>query len=178
METLTPQQLAEEGQADYGNGKYLSAARLFKAAADGFSSAGDEIIAAEMANNCSVASLKGGDPKAALDIVTGTDQVFAAKGDTRRQAMAVGNLAAALEGLNRFDEAITAYEQSAELLDQAGEYELRAFVCQSISSLQMKRGQYLEAYTTMQAGVRGLKEPNISQRILKSLLDIPFKFLY
>ena len=177
METLTPQQLAEEGQADYRKGEYLSAARLFKAAADGFSSVGDELSAAEMANNCSVASLKGGDAKTALEIVTETDQVFASKGDIKRQAMAVGNLAAALEGLNRLEEAITAYEHSAELLNQAGEYELRAYVCQSISSLQMKRGQYLEAYATMQAGIRGIKDLNISQRILKTLLDIPFKFL-
>jgi tetratricopeptide (TPR) repeat protein len=177
METLTPQQLAEEGQADYQKGEYLSAARLFKAAADGFSSIGDELSAAEMANNCSVASLKGGDAKTALDIVTGTDLVFASKGDIKRQAMAVGNFAAALEGLRRFDEAILAYEQSADLLNQAGEYELRAYVCQSISSLQMNRGRYLEAYASMQAGMLGIKEPNISQRILKTLMDIPFKFL-
>jgi len=177
METLTAQQLAEEGQADYRKGEYLSAARLFKAAADGFSSVGDELSAAEMANNCSVASLKGGDAETALEIVTGTALLFASKGDIKRQAMAVGNLAAALEGLNRLEEAITAYEQSAALLNQAGEYELRAYVCQSTSSLQMKRGRYLEAYATMQAGIMGIKEPNLSQRILKTLLDIPFKFL-
>jgi hypothetical protein len=177
METLTPQQLAKEGQADYRKGEYLSAARLFQAAADGFLATGDELSAAEMANNCSVAALKGADAKTALEIVSGTDQVFAAKGDIKRQAMAIGNQAAALEGLKRLDEALVAYLQSAELFNQVGEYELRAYVCQSISSIQMKKGQYLEAYATMQAGVRGIKEPNISQRILKTLMDIPFKFL-
>jgi tetratricopeptide (TPR) repeat protein len=177
METLTPQQLADEGQADYRKGDYLSAAKLFKAAADGFLSAGDELSAAEMANNCSVASLKGGDAKTALEVVRGTDLVFGGKGDLRRQAMAVGNMAAALEGLNQTEEAIIAYQQSAEYLNQAGEYELRAYVCQSISALLMKQGRYLEAYATMQAGIMGIKEPNVSQKILKTLMDIPFKFL-
>ena len=77
METLTPQQLCQEGQAEYNKGEYLSAARLYKAAAGGFSLVGDELAAAEMANNCSVAYLKIGNAEAALEAVTGTDQVFA-----------------------------------------------------------------------------------------------------
>jgi tetratricopeptide (TPR) repeat protein len=177
METLKAQQLADEGQADYKKGEYLSAARLFKAAADGFSFTGDELSAAEMANNCSVAYLKGGDAKTALEAVTGTDLVFASKGDIKRQAMAVGNRAAALEGLNRLEEAILAYEESAELFTQAGEFELRAYVYQSLSSVQLKRGQYLEAYAIMRAGVMGVKEPNLTQRLLQTLMDMPFKFL-
>jgi tetratricopeptide (TPR) repeat protein len=177
METLTPKQLAEEGQVEYNRGEYLSAARAFKAAADGFKSVGDELAAAENANNCSVAYIKAGDAKSALEAVTGTDLVFASKGDTKRQAMALGNLAAAMEALDRLDEAMTVYEQSAELFHQTGEYELRAYVCQSISSLQMKRGQYLEAYATMRAGVMGVKEPNLTQRLLKNLMEIPFRFL-
>jgi tetratricopeptide (TPR) repeat protein len=177
METLTPQQLAEEGQAEYNRGDYLSAARLFKAAADGFSSMDDELSAAEMANNRSVAFLKAGDGKSALEAVVGTEIVFANKGDQKRQAMAVGNQAAALEQLDRNAEAIILYEQSAELFNQIGEYELRAYVCQSISSLMMKRGRYLEAYGIMRSGVMGVKDPNLSQRILKNLMEIPFKFL-
>lgn len=177
MDTLTPQQLCQEGHAEYNKGEYLSAARLFKAAADGFLLAGDELAAAEMANNSSVAYLKIGEANIALEAVSGTEQVFAANGDIKRQAMAVGNQAAALESLNRIEEAMTAYEQSAALFNQAGEYELRAYVCQSISALLMKRGRYLEAYATMRAGVMGVKEPNLSQKLIKTLMDIPMKFL-
>jgi tetratricopeptide (TPR) repeat protein len=177
METLTAQQLADEGQADYIKGDYLSAARLFQAAADGFSSISDELSAAEMANNCSVAYLKAGDAKNALEAVLGTDLVFASQGDIKRQAMAVGNRAAALEKLKRDDEAITAYEESAELFNQVGEFELRAYVFQSISSMQMRRGRYLEAYAIMRVGILGVKEPNLTQRLLKTLMDVPFKFL-
>jgi tetratricopeptide (TPR) repeat protein len=177
MEIIEPTQLGDEGQAEYNKGEYLSAARLFKAAADGFASIGDELTAAEMANNCSVAFLQAGEATSALDAASETDTVFASKGDIKRQAMAIGNRAAALEKLNRFEDAITAYEKSAELLYSVGEFELRAYVYQSISSLQLRRGQYLEAYATMRAGVMGVKEPNLSQRLLQSLMDIPFKFL-
>jgi len=177
METLDPQQLADEGQAEYSKGEYLSAARLFKAAADGFLAAGDELVAAEMANNCSVAFLKGGNAEAAFEAVMGTEIVFANKGDTLRQAMAIGNQAAALEKLKRVNEALAAYEKSAELLKEAGEFELRAYVLQAISSLQLQKGQYLEAYAKMLDGVMGLDKPNLKQRLLKSLMQVPFKFL-
>ncbi|OGO60853.1 MAG: hypothetical protein A2032_07295 [Chloroflexi bacterium RBG_19FT_COMBO_49_13] len=177
METLNPQQLADEGQAGYKKGDYLSAARLFKAAADGFLSSNDEMAAAEMANNSSVAFLKAGDANSALEAATGTDLVFASRGDIKRQAMAVGNQAAALEKLNRREEAITAYEKSAELFNSIGEFELRAYVFQSLSSMQLRGGRYLESYATMRIGVMGVEKPNLTQRLLKTLMDVPFKFL-
>jgi tetratricopeptide (TPR) repeat protein len=177
METFNPQQLADEGQAEYMKAEYLSAARLFKAAADGFLTSGDELLAAEMANNCSVAFLKGGNAESALEAVMDTDRIFAAKGDTLREAMAIGNQAAALEKLKKLDQAVIAYEKSAELFKGLGESELRAYVLQSISSLQLGRGRYLEAYATMREGVMGLDKPDLKQRLLKSLMQIPFKFL-
>jgi tetratricopeptide (TPR) repeat protein len=177
MEIIKPQQLADEGQAEYNRGEYLSAAKLFKVAADGYLSAGDELLAAEMANNCSVAYLKGGNAESALEVVNNTDALFASKGDILRQAMALGNKAAALEGLKQLDQAIILYSQSAELLQQLGETELRAYVLQSISSIQLRRGQYLEAYGTMGEGVMGLDKPNLKQKLLKTLMQLPFKFI-
>jgi tetratricopeptide (TPR) repeat protein len=177
MEIINPQQLADEAQAEYNKGEYLSAARLYKAAADGYLTAGDELLAAEMANNCSVAFLKGGNAESALEAVIDTDKVFELKGDTLRQAMALGNQAAALEGAKQLDKAIDLYSQSADLLKELGESELRAYVLQSISSIQLRRGQYLEAYGTMGEGVMGLGKPNLKQKLLQSLMQLPFKFL-
>lgn len=177
MEIINPQQLADEAQAEYNKGEYLSAAKLYKAAADGYLTAGDELLAAEMANNCSVAFLKGGNAESALEAVNGTDKVFESKGDTLRQAMAIGNQAAALEGAKQLDKAVDLYRQSAELLKELGESELRAYVLQSISSIQLRRGQYLEAYGTMGEGVMGLEKPNLKQKLLQSLMQLPFKFL-
>ena len=177
METLNPNQLAEEGQAEYLKKEYLSAARLYKAAADGFFAAEDKIKAAEMANNCSVAFFKGGNAQAALEVASGTQDVFASMGDTRQQAMALGNQAAALEKLNRLDEAMSAYEKSAALLMDCGEAELRAYVLQAMSNIQLRKRKYLEAYATMMSGVMGIKKPNLRQRLLKSLIQIPLKLM-
>jgi hypothetical protein len=69
------------------------------------------------------------------------------------------------------------YEKSAELLKEVGELELRAYVHQAMSEMLLQRGSYLEAYAVMRAGVMDIKNPNPSQRILKSLMEIPFKFL-
>jgi len=177
METVNPEQLANEGQADYSKGEYLSAAKLYKAAADSYESSGDEILAAEMANNSSVAFLRGGDSQSALEIVRGTDELFEKHGELLKQAMALGNQAAALEGLKQQDEALESYTKSAELLSTIGEFELRAYVQQSVSAMKLRKGQYLEAYMTMRDGISKIDKLNFKQKILKSLIDLPFKFL-
>ncbi len=177
MEVIDPQQLAEEASSEYNRSHYLSAAQLYRAASEGFRLAENELSAAEMANNCSVAFLKAGQPEPALQAALGTDELFASKGDTLRQAMALGNQGAAWEGLAQWDKAIAAYQQSAELLKQVGESELRAYVMQSISAIQLRRGQFLEAYTTMGVGVMGLDKPNLTQKLLKSIMQLPFKFI-
>jgi tetratricopeptide (TPR) repeat protein len=177
MEITNTEQLATEGQVAYDRADYLSAAQLFKAAADGYNFSEQPLLAAEMANNCSVAYLKSGNPEMALEVVIGTEQLFADKDDKLRQAMALGNQAAALEALNRLDHALTAYQQSAELLASLGESELRAYVMQAMSAIQLRRGQYLDAYATMGMGVMGIDKPNLSQKILKSLMQLPFKFI-
>jgi tetratricopeptide (TPR) repeat protein len=174
-EVLTPDQLADEGQSAYHRGEYLSAAKSFQAAADGFNSDGDTFKAAEMANNCSVALLKHGDPQAALDVVEGTETIFQEKGDFLRQALAIGNRGAALDELGQVENASAAYKESAKLLKQIGEFELRAHVMQSLSALQLQEGHHLQAYTTMLAGVEGIEKPNPKQRLLKSLMHMPFK---
>lgn len=177
MKTLNPQQLADEGQAEYQKNDYLSAAKLYEAAAEGFLAAGDTHQTAEMANNCSVSWLKAGNAQAALQAASGTEQVFEREGDTKQQACAIGNQAAALEKLQRWDEAFAAYTKSAKLLDQAGEDDLHAYVMQSISLLHLKKRHYLEAYATMRAGIMGVRKPNLKQRLLKTLIQIPYKLI-
>jgi tetratricopeptide (TPR) repeat protein len=177
METLNPSQLAEEGRVAYQNKDFLSAAKLYQAAAEGFTASGDEVSAAEMANNSSVAYLKGGQAVKALEMADGTEKVFEKKGNLRQQAVAIGNQAAALEKLKRREEARLAYEKCAELLNEAGEFELRAYVMQALSMLQLRKRRYLEAYATLRAGIMGVKKPNFKQRLLKSLIQIPYTFL-
>ncbi len=176
-EILTPQQLASEGQRAYQAGDYLAAAGHFEAAQEGYRLAGDPLRAAEMANDCSVASLRAGQARAALQAVEGTPPLFETAGDTRRQALALGNRAAALEALGRKEEALADYAQSAELLKQIGENDLRLHVMQALSALQLRSGRQLQAVATMQAGLNSLERPSPRQRLLKKLLDLPFKIM-
>jgi tetratricopeptide (TPR) repeat protein len=176
-EAISPKQLEKEAKSAYQKGDFLIAARNFEAAAKGYLNQGNDLACAEMRNNASVAYLQGDEGESALRAVEGTPDTFSAEGDIKRQALALGNLGAALEELDRLDEAEQAYFQSAELLQQIGETQLRANVMQSLSALQLNMGRQLEALATMQAGVAGVERPSLKQRALKELLQMPFKFL-
>ena len=176
-ETVSTKKLVEEAKAAYQKGDYRAAALTFEAARQGYESAGDGLNAAEMANNCSVAYLQAGDAEDALKVLEGSESFFAQAGDLRRQGMAAGNRAAALEALERLEEAAEAYEYSADLLQQAGEDELRSNVMQSLSTLQLRTGKRLQALATMQAGLDGIHKPSPRQRLLKKLLNVPFEML-
>jgi tetratricopeptide (TPR) repeat protein len=176
-EALSIKQLVEEAQRAYKRGDYLGAGRGYEAAAESYQLNGELVSAAEMLNNSSVAYLQSGDGDAALRVVKDTPAVFAQAGDLRRQGIALGNLGSALEAVGSKEAALEAYRQSADLLKQVGEDSLRANVMQSISALQMKTGHQLEALATMQSGIEGLKHPSPKQRILKRLLNLPFKLM-
>ncbi len=176
-EQISVNQLISQGKSAYQQGDFIAAARAFDAAGDSYSVSGDELNAAEMRNNSSVAYLQAGEAQAALVAVEGTPAIFATAGDLRRQGMALGNLAAALEAMNRLEEATKAYLQSAELLESIGEKDLRAYVMKSLSALQLRSGRHIEALSTMQAGLDGIEHPKPQQRLLKRLLNVPFKFL-
>ena len=177
VQSLTPDQLNQQGKTAYEREEYEEAARAFEAAERGYTTAGDPLNAAEMANNRSVALLQAGNPQGALDAVNPTPEVFIQAGDTRRHAMALGNKAAALAGLGNREEAEKLYWESARLLDEIGETALRASVLQAISRLQMRSGRYMEAVASMQSGLDQVEKPSLTQRFLKKLLQIPSRML-
>jgi tetratricopeptide (TPR) repeat protein len=174
---LTPSKIAENGKNLYKQEDYAQAAELFAMAARGFEESGEPINAAEMANNCSVSLLQNGDSEAALAAVGETDRVFAEYGDTRRQAMALGNRAAALAALGRREEAEKTYWESAHLLGEIGERDLRASVLQAISKLQLKEGRYGEALASMDSSLEGSGKVSIPKRLLRRLIKFPMKLL-
>jgi tetratricopeptide (TPR) repeat protein len=176
-ETFRPDDLDKLGKDAFQKGRYSEAAEYFSAAAEGYRVLKDEIKAAEMANNTSVALLKGGDNQAALDAAQGTDAVFESAEDKRRQAMALGNIAAALESLNRIEEAIQYYEKADQLFKEIGEHELRAPVLQSLSTLQFKSGRSFEGLANLNAGFEEGSKSSLRRRILKAITELPIKFL-
>mgnify|MGYP001275306929 CR=1 FL=1 len=157
--TTDPAQLELQGKKAFENKNFAQAADLFQQAAQGYTLGRAGLQAAEMMNNASVAFLL----KAAL----GTDEIFASAKDTKRQAMALGNQAAALDALYRYDEAIQKYEQSAELFGQINEGDLRAMVMKSAAAIKLKTGKITDSAFKMMGSLDVKDNPTIFERILR-----------
>ena len=168
--TLEPAQLAEQGKQAFRNKQFDEAAELFRQAAEGFSLGRAGLLAAEMKNNLSVALLQAGKAQESLDAAMGTDNIFAEAKDIKSQGMALGNQAAAFEALNRFDEAIAAYERSAELFAEAGEGDLRSMVMKSAAAIKLKTGKVTESAFKMMGSLDAKENPGFFERILKFFL--------
>jgi tetratricopeptide (TPR) repeat protein len=168
--TPNPDQLAEQGKQAFRNRKFAEAIQLFGQAASEYQSANNNLMAAEMRNNASVALLQEGKAKESLVAAMGTDQVFAAAGDGKRQGMALGNQAAALEALNRYEEAVEKYDLAAQLFDQAGEGDLRALVMKSSAAVKLKSGKVTASAFKMMGSLEAKEHPSLFERILKFFL--------
>jgi tetratricopeptide (TPR) repeat protein len=164
------QKLTEDGKLAFEAGNYESAVTMFENSAQGYVSLNDQVNAAEMKNNKSVALLKMGRAQEALDAVLGTQEIFARAGDLKRQGMAVGNQAAALEALKRYDEAFAAYEESAAIFADAGEGDLRSMVLKAAAGIKLKRGKLTDSAIKMIGSLEAKEKPSIFERILKFLL--------
>jgi tetratricopeptide (TPR) repeat protein len=162
--------MTENGKLAFEAGNYESAAAVFEISAQGYASLNDQVNTAEMKNNKSVALLKMGKAQDALDAALGTQEIFAYAGDLKRQGMAVGNQAAALEALKRFDEAVAAYEESAGLFAEAGEGDLRSMVLKASAGIKLKRGKVTDSAIKMIGSLEAKEKPSIFDRILKYLL--------
>lgn len=172
-----PQKSIHEADAAYQGADYALAASKYAAAQQAYSAAGDALMAAEMANNASVALLKAGNPSAALAACEQTDLVFAQAGDIRRQAVALSNQATALEALKRNEQALELYQRASDLLKQINETEMRAFVLKSMSFLQFRSGKKFDAMATMRIALDTQRKLTPRERLLKWLLGVVFKLL-
>ena len=168
--TIEPQKIAEQGKQAFSAKKFDQAASAFAEAASAYEALDDPLNVAEMKNNQSVALLQAGQAQAAYDAAAGTDEIFAQTGDVNRQAMALGNQAAALDALKKLDQALEAYERSAALFAEAGESEMRSMVLQSAAAIKLQRGKLVDSAFSMIGSVESTKKPNLLQRFLRFLL--------
>jgi tetratricopeptide (TPR) repeat protein len=168
--TLEPAQLAEQGKQAFKNKKFDEAAELFSQAAQRYTLTHEDLMSAEMQNNRSVSLLQAGKSQESLAAALDTDQVFASANDIKRQGMALGNQAAALEALNRYDEAIEKYDFAAQLFDQAGEGDLRALVMKSSAAVKLKTGKVTASAFKMMGSLEAKDNPSLFERILKFFL--------
>jgi tetratricopeptide (TPR) repeat protein len=168
--TPTPNQLAEQGKQAFRNKKFDEAAELFNQAAEGYTLDRAGLMAAEMWNNVSVALLQAGKAQESLDAALDTDRIFAEAEDIKRQGMALGNQAAALEALNRYDEAIEKYDLAAQLFSQAGEGDLRSLVMKSSAAIKLKTGKVTDSAFKMMGSLEAKDHPSLFERILRFFL--------
>ncbi len=167
-----PPALAEEAQRAYKARQYEHAAQLFQQAAQGYTVGRNELLAAEMKNNASVAYLQAGDPQKALDAAAETDKVFEGAKDVKRWAMAIGNQAAALDELGLWQEALTAYDRSAQLFFEVNEKDMRALMLKSAAGIKLKRGRVSDSAFEMIGALEAKATPSIFERILRFLLRL------
>jgi len=168
--TSQPDQLAEQGKQAFRNRNFDEAADLFNQAAESYTLGRDGLMAAEMRNNASVALLQAGKPQDSLAAAQDTDQVFAEAKDIKRQGMALGNQAAALEALIRYAEAIEKYDLAAQLFAQAGDGDLRALVMKSSAAIKLKTGKVTDSAFKMMGSLEANEHPSFFERILKFFL--------
>jgi tetratricopeptide (TPR) repeat protein len=164
--------LADEGKKEYQKGNYLAAADLFLQAAQAYTSSGDELNAAELKNNQSVALLQAGKAKEALQATDGTEEVFEKAGDIKRQGIAVSNRAAALEGLKKWKEALAEYDRAASLFEQIGEGDMHSVVRKAAANINLKHGRLLDSQMDVYDSLRLVEKPTLTQRIMKFLMRI------
>jgi tetratricopeptide (TPR) repeat protein len=174
---LSPQDLQKQAQLAYDSEAFKQAADLFSEAADGFRATNDAVNAAECGNNCSVALLRAGDPTGALKAASGTEEVFAQANDRRRQAMALGNQAAALEELKEYQASLERYRKSADILKELNDTELLSYVLKRISALQARLGKRLESIAAMDAALHIKPKLTIKESFMKFLFDLLFKLM-
>ena len=172
MDTLNPIQLAEQGKQEYGQENYLAAADLFSQAAQAYASAKDNVNAAEMKNNQSVALLQAGKAREALQATEGTEQIFQNAGDIKRQGIAVSNRAAALEGMKKWNEALAEYDRAARLFEQIGEGDMHSVVRKAAANINLKRGRLTDSQMDVYDSLRLVEKPTLTQRFMKFLIRI------
>lgn len=172
MDTLNPITLAEQGKKEYEQENYLAAADQFAEAARAYSLKKDELSAAEMKNNQSVALLQAGKAKAALQATEGTEEIFQKAGDIKRQGIAVSNRAAALEGLKNWKEALAEYDRAASLFEGIGEGDMHSIVRKAAANLNLKRGRIVDSQMDVYDSLRLVEKPTLTQRLMKFLIRI------
>lgn len=175
MDTVKPTTLAEQGKKEYEQENYLAAANLFSNAAQAYTLMKDELNAAEMKNNQSVALLQAGKAKEALQATEGTEEIFQNASDIKRQGIAVSNRAAALEGMKKWQEALAEYNRAASLFEQVGEGDMHSIVRKAAANLNLKRGRITDSQMDVFDSLRLVEKPTLLQRIMKFLVRMGFR---
>jgi len=172
----SPSKFVQEARRSYRADDYAGAAEAYAAAARAYNGQ-DPLAAAEMRSNQSVALLQMDAYREALHSLEGVAQVFAEAGDSQRQAVALSNRAAALDGAGRVEEAVAVYRKASEMFEEMGDTEKQQQVMQALSAAQLRSRQPMGALASMIISLDRVENPSLLQRGLKKFLKIPLRLL-
>jgi tetratricopeptide (TPR) repeat protein len=172
-----PAASAKQALSAFENGQFELAIEGFREAREGFIAAGNPLQGAEMANNLAVALVQAGRHQAALESLSGTFQIFLDHGDWIKAAQALGNEAAAYEGLNDWERAESLYQQAAERFADLDDPDNQQYTLQALSRIRLRQGRALEAVNTMQGALESKKHTNWSTRLAQKILSLPSRML-
>lgn len=165
------EQIKQQAVKDYNKKNFQAAIQGFQACLLYYEENGDELAVAEARNNLSVTHLGMKDALSAYEEVVHTDEIFARHGDRKRQGMAIANTAAALEALDRKEEALALYEQVLDIFKEIGEKEMRASILRRVSDLQLKTKRGFQAIASMEAAYDQKEKKPLKDSFFKSLLS-------
>lgn len=165
------EQIKQQAVKDYNKKNFQAAIQGFEACLRYFEEKGDELAVAEARNNLSVTYLGMKDAKSAYEEVVHSDEIFARFGDRKRQGMAIANTAAALEALDRKEEALALYEQTLVIFNEIGEKEMRASILRRVSDLQLKTKRGFQAIASMEAAYDQKEKKPLKDSFFKTILS-------
>ena len=168
-----PGAIAKKALAVYAKKRYEEAIELFQEAWTRYDASGDLVEAAEIANNLSVALIQVDRHQAALDTLAGTFDLFIDHGEMIKAAQALGNEAAAHEGLNNWERAEALYQQAAERFADLKDRDSQRYTLQALSRVRLRQGHAIEAVNTMQSALETGTRTTWRDRLANKILSLP-----
>lgn len=170
-------ELARAAMLAYQRGEMSTAEHGFRAASQQFAQNGEELQAAEAANNLCVVLLQAERPHEALECVRETPAIFEHHQNLALAAQAYGNLGSAQEGCGRLPEAEAAYLRSLDLFRSLRDSEGESLILQRLAQVQLRQGQPIGALASMQASLEAAPHRGVIQRCVRRLLSLPGRYL-
>lgn len=165
------QSLSSAGMKYFHKKNYTLAADYFSRAAEAAKEIQQETDEAEIRNNLSVTYLMSGNARQAYEAALGTDRVFAAHNDLKRQAMALGNIAQALEELKDYPQALIVYDEALVLLKGQNLNDIRSTLFRRKAIVQGKAGDTYQAVASLDSSIDAKPGQDIKDKFLKQFLD-------
>ncbi|MCX7680530.1 MAG: tetratricopeptide repeat protein [Anaerolineae bacterium] len=174
---VSAQELKSEGQRLFYEGLYEEAAAAFERARALFAAAGNEGEAAEMVNNLGLVHHSQGKWDEAIAALEQARATFVRLGDRSREAQVLANMSRPYAAKGEPEKARECLQQAADIFAALGDEQRRGEVLLEMSRQMWKSGARSEAVATFEAGLQTLQKPSISQKALRSLLNLRNRLL-